>query len=374
MTAPLLRATGLERRYGAHTVVDGVDLEVREGEVLAVLGPNGAGKSTLFRLLLLLEGPDDGAVEVSGRAVRPGAPEARRLAGLFQRPVLFAGSVVANVEYGLRARGVGRSERRRRAASVLEALGLAPLAGAAVGTLSGGEAQRVALARALVLEPDVLLLDEPTAGLDVMVRRRFRHELEALLRSRARSAVLITHDAADAFALADRIAVMEEGRLVQVGTPTELVVAPATPFVAEFTGAELLLDGVVEESREGVVTVRVAADTRLVAAAEPWAPVPVPGARAHVAYRPEDVMLAPAEGAGTSSARNDVPATVAALTPAGGLVRVRLGGPLPLTALLTREGADALGLAPGARVVARIKATALRAYPAAPLRPEAPPG
>ncbi|HUH12999.1 MAG TPA: TOBE domain-containing protein, partial [Longimicrobiales bacterium] len=199
--------------------------------------------------------------------------------------------------------------------------------------------------------------------------------LEAVLRARAGAAVLITHDAADAFALADRIAVMQEGRLVQVGTPTELVAAPATPFVAEFTGAELLLDGVVEEAREGLVTVRLArGDARVVAALEPGAQALAAGAPAHVAYRPEDVVLAPAEGAGASSARNDFPLVVAGLTPAGGLVRVRLAGAPPLTALVTRESAAALALAPGKPVAARLKATALRAYPAAPLRPEPPPG
>src|SRR5690606_20600959 len=239
--SPVLSAEGLQRRYGGRLVLDVDRIDVRRSEVLAVLGPNGAGKSTLFRLLLLLERPDAGRIHFEGRAVSPGDRAAmRRMAGVFQRPMLFAGSVESNVALGLRARGVPRRERARRVAEALAWVGLERLAHVPVGTLSGGEAQRVALARALVVEPDVLLLDEPTANLDVTVRRRFREDLERLVRQRAGAVVLITHDPAEAFAIADRVAVIQEGRIVQVGTPTDVVMDPATPFVAAFTGAELL--------------------------------------------------------------------------------------------------------------------------------------
>ena len=363
--APLLRAEGLVRRYGGRTVLSVDAIEVAPGEVLAVLGPNGAGKSTLFRLLLLLERPDAGRVLLDGREVRAGDSAAmRRMAGVFQRPYLFSGTVASNVAFGLRARGVPRKERERRAAEALDWLGLGRLASAPVQALSGGEAQKVALARALASRPDVLLLDEPTANLDVTVRRRFREDLEAVVRSHARAAVLITHDPSDALALADRIAVLEAGRVVQVGTPEELVLEPATPFVAAFTGAELLLDGVVLGRDEDLLVIEVDGGGRLVARAAPGGGALQPGAEVHVAYRPEDVVLAPTDGAAETSARNRFRVVVTGLVPAGGLVRVRLGGPVALAAAITRMSAEALGLAPGREVVAQLKAAALRAFPA----------
>jgi molybdopterin-binding protein len=362
-----LRAEGLVRRYGDRTVVDVDVLEVGSGEVVAVLGPNGAGKSTLFRMLLLQERPDAGCIVLNGRQVHPGdAAAARQVAGVFQRPYLFDGTVAANVGYGLRARGVGRRERKRRVDEALEWLEIRALRDARIGSLSGGEAQRVALARALVVDPDLLLLDEPTANLDVSVRRRFREDLERLVRQRAGAAVLITHDPGDAFALADTVAVMQSGRIVQAGPPDRLVLEPATPFIAAFTGAELMLDGAVRSAEEGLVTVEVAAGLCVVAAA--WtdrASPPSPGQRVHVAYRPEDVVLATPEDAGVTSAINRFTLTVTGVFPSGGLVRVRLGDVLVLSALVTRRSAEALRLEPGRKVVAQLKATALHAFPAA---------
>ncbi len=355
---PLLEARNVVRRYGGRTVVDVDRLAVHRGEVVAVLGPNGAGKSTLFRLLLGLEAPDAGELRLEGRRLTPGDEAARRrLVGIFQKPHLFQGTVAENLRFGLRATGVPRAEWAARIDRTMDELGLASLADANVGRLSGGEAQRVALGRGLVLEPAVLLLDEPTANLDITVRRRFREELGRLLRERAGSAILITHDPGDAFDLADRVAVMEGGRIVQVGTPHDLTADPATPFVAAFTGAELLLDGVVEGVRDGVANVR-AGDCTLVARC-PDAGLE-PGDTVHVRYRPEDVLLA--TGAMDVSARNRLAMRVRSVTPAGGMVRVRLDGPLELAALVTRSSAEALALAPGAPINALLKAAALTVY------------
>lgn len=366
---PLLAVEGLIRAYGERRVVDVDRLELQRGEVLAVLGPNGAGKSTLFRLLLLLERPDAGRVLLEGAAVTPGDERARRrLAGVFQRPHLFSGTVADNLRFGLRATGVPRSEWDDRIRSAVRQLGIAPLVETPVTTLSGGEAQRVALARALVLGPDVLALDEPTANLDVTIRRRFREELGAVMRERAGAVVLITHDPADAFDLADRVAVMEDGRIVQVGTPADLTTAPATPFVAAFTGAELLLDGVVDRVLgDGTIDVRSGRASLVARSPEGWISE---GQAVHVRYRPEDVVLAPAE-APDVSARNRLRMRVRSVTPAGGLMRVRLDGPLTLAALVTRGSADRLGLAPGAEITALIKTAALHVY--APERPGTPP-
>jgi len=359
----VLRAEGLRRRYGGRLVVDVDEIGVEEGEILAVLGPNGAGKSTLFRLLLLLEAPDEGRILLDGREVRRGDRDAaRRIAGVFQRPFLFDGTVEENVAYGLRIRGLPAAERERRVSDTLATLGLNALARAPVQTLSGGEAQRVALARAVVLRPELLLLDEPTANLDVTVRRRFREDLERLVRSHARGALLITHDPADAFAIADRIAVMQEGRIVQMGRPEALVLEPATPFVAAFTGAELLVDGVVEGREEGLVTVRMRGSPAVVTAVDPAAlPLRI-GDAVQIAYRPEDLVLAHPEAAPETSARNRFRLRVAQLTASGGLVRVRLEGDVALAALVTRQAAEALDLAPGREVEVQVKATALRVF------------
>jgi molybdopterin-binding protein len=331
-----------------------------------VLGPNGAGKSTLFRLLLLLERPDAGRILFDGRAVEPGDRGAlRRMAGVFQKPYLFAGTVADNVAYGLRARGVTRSARGGLVDDALGWLGLRALRDTPVRLLSGGEAQRVALARALIVEPELLVLDEPTANLDVTVRRRFREDLERLARTRARAVLLITHDPGDAFALADTVAVMQEGRIVQTGPPDRLVLEPATPFIAAFTGAELLLDGAVMTVEEELITVEVGRGVCIHATLGKDAHPLRPGQRAHVAYRPEDVVLVPPEEVGVSSAVNRFAARIEAAVPAGGLMRIRLTGAVPLTALVTRRSANALELEPGRPIVAQLKATALRAFPAA---------
>ena len=363
---PLLCAERISRAYGERTVLRDVSLELERNQVLAVLGPNGAGKSTLFRILLLVEAPDAGRVLLDGRQVSTGHAEARRrIAGVFQRPWLFRGTALANVAYGLRARGMSRREAESACAPVLDALGLTELADMPADALSGGEAQRVALARALVLRPEVLLLDEPTANLDVTAQRRFREDLEHLVRAHARAAIVVTHDAAEAFALADRVAVLENGAITQAGAPAELVGAPATSFIAAFTGAELLLDGLVEAVEgEDLLAVRVSAGALLRGRLAEGHEQPVVGARVHVAYRPEDVTLGPADREASTSAVNRIPVVVSSVVPTGGLVRVRLDGAAPLAALLTRGSADALGLTRGVPATAYLKAAALRVFPA----------
>jgi len=359
---PVLEGIGIVRSYGGRRVVDGVSVQVKQGEILAILGPNGAGKSTLFRVLALVERPDGGSVRLRGEPVGPGSTDAiRRLGAVFQRPYLFRGSVESNVGYGLSVRGIGGELRRNRLDEVLDLLALKDVARSDIADLSGGEIQRVALARALATQPEVLVLDEPTANLDVTVRRRFREDLERIVRRTAGAVILITHDPTDAFTLADRIAIMEAGRIVQEGEPTDLILDPATPFVAAFTGAELLLNGRVTRSDGELVTVDTGGAT-LVAAAREGGGLQ-PGRRVHVGYRPEDVVITLRGDAPATSAVNRFSMKVSALVQAESLVRVRLGGELQLTALVTRRSADALQLAPGVCVMAQVKATALRAFP-----------
>jgi molybdopterin-binding protein len=360
----LLRAESLRRSHGERVVLDLDVLELHAGEVLAIIGPNGAGKSTLFRVLLQLERADSGAVFIEGVQVTARDERARRrMAGVFQRAVLFTGTVRDNITFGLRARGEAKDEAARRITSAAAALGLTPYLDYSVHRLSGGEAQRVALARALVTQPDVLLLDEPTANLDQSARRTLRHDIERVARQHARGIILITHDPADAFGFADHVLVMQEGRAVQYGTPDDILLQPRSPFVAEFAGAELLLHGHVERHDAGLVAVRLDGEDVLWAA---WASsgTPAHGTAVVVAYRPEDVVVGTRGAVTELSAVNHIDVTVDALVPAGSVVRARLryGAGGALNAVLTRRSVEALGLAPGASATAHMKATALHAW------------
>ncbi len=355
---PVLQGVGLKRLYEGRTVVDVERIDIRPGEVLALLGPNGAGKSTLMRLLAALESPDDGRIVYRGRPVGRDDRQLRRaVVAVLQHPYLWRGTVRQNIEYGLKVRRVPAAERRERVERALQALGITDLAQATVDGISGGEAQRVALARALALEPEVLFLDEPTADLDVTARSRLLADLERIVRQATPAIVLITHDPGEAFALADQVAVMENGRIVQRGAPAEIFEAPATEFIASFTGAEFLLSGRIESVGEGTMIVRLDSDHAVEAAGRGTV-----GTRVRVAYRPEDVVIGPPDTPATS-ARNRFHARVARLHPRGGLVRVRLeAGGTPLEAVITRNALEELGLAVGSEVVAQLKATALHVF------------
>jgi len=365
MTASaVLEAERVAFRIGDRPILADVSLRLGAGEVVAVLGPNGAGKSTLVRLLLGLERPHAGAVRLRGTPLSDLSERERLdLVGLLQGSPMFAGSVAGNVAYGLRLRGVAPAERARRVEAALDRMGVAGLGGRDVRSLSGGETQRVAIARATVLDPDVLLLDEPAAGLDVASRRRLLADLEAAVRRGGGATLLVTHDPQEAFALADRVCVLEGGAVSQEGAPADIVAEPASAFIAELTGAELVVDGVLVARRERLVEVEMGGGVRWLAvpaahSAADW----TPGRRVHVAYRPEDVALTQSGGGAPSTPRNRAQGTVSSMAPLGGLVRVRLEGPVPLVALITREGATELDLAPGRQVSALLKAVATRAY------------
>ncbi len=237
-----LHVDGVTVRFGPTTAVEDVVLSVAPGEVVALLGPSGCGKSTLLRSVAGLQRVDEGRILWDGRDLA-GVPVHRRGFGLlFQDGQLFAHRDVAgNVAFGLQMAGVGREHRRARTAELLELVGLEGYGRRSVATLSGGEQQRVALARALAPRPRLLLLDEPLTGLDRALRERLAGELAAILRHEGTSALHVTHDHDEAFAVADRIAVMSSGRLLQVDTPARLWSTPASRSVAEFLGYSILL-------------------------------------------------------------------------------------------------------------------------------------
>jgi ABC-type Fe3+/spermidine/putrescine transport system ATPase subunit len=225
------------KRFGDVAAVDDVDLEVRPGEFLSLLGPSGCGKTTTLRLVAGFERPDEGEVRIGGRDVSRLPAYKRNVNTVFQSYALFPHlSVLDNVAYGLKQRGLGRADRRARAVEMLELVHLAGYEPRKPRQLSGGQQQRVALARALVMHPQVLLLDEPLGALDLKVRKQLQIELKRIQEEIGITFVYVTHDQEEALAMSDRVAVMNAGRIEQLGAPSEIYDRPATEFVAAFIG------------------------------------------------------------------------------------------------------------------------------------------
>ncbi|TMF54047.1 MAG: ABC transporter ATP-binding protein [Chloroflexi bacterium] len=242
-----VRLENLVRRYGTVTALDGLSLTIAPGELVALLGPSGCGKTTALRLLAGLEEADGGRVVVAGKDVT-GLPTNRRNVGMvFQAYSLFPHMVAwENVAFGLQMRKVGTEERKKRALEALELVGLGRVANRYANQMSGGQQQRVALARALAIRPQVLLLDEPLSALDAKVRARLRDEIRRIQLEVGITTLFVTHDQEEALAIADRVGVMQLGRLEQLGPPTLVYTRPATPFVAEFVGLTNRLAGTVK--------------------------------------------------------------------------------------------------------------------------------
>jgi molybdate transport system ATP-binding protein len=350
-------AFALEHRRGALDLK--VALAVGAAETVTLMGPSGAGKSTCVALVAGLQRPRRGRVACDGEswcdteAGRDLPPEARRVGVLFQDYALFPHlSARANVAYAPRARGAAREDAARAADHWLERLGLARAAERRPRDLSGGERQRVALARALASGARALLLDEPFGALDVATRAMVRGELRAVLREVALPALLVTHDPVDALALGDRVAVMEGGRLTQVGTHDELWREPRSAFAADLAGRNLYAVSTpagagLKEARADALTFHVLADE-------------VAG-EAFLVFTPSDVTLSVERQPG--SAQNVFAATVRELRPVGGRTFVLLeASGKAMTAEVTREAAARLSLVPGRPVHAAVKATAIRVY------------
>jgi iron(III) transport system ATP-binding protein len=232
-----LSIDGLSKSYGPVTVVRNVSFEVARGEFLCILGPSGCGKTTLLRLIAGFERADGGIIRQAGREITALPPEARDFGIVFQSYALFPNRDVAgNIAFGLESTGVGRAQRHARVAELLALVSLSEHAAKYPSQLSGGQQQRVALARALALQPGLLLLDEPLSALDANVRAHLRDELRALQRRLDVTALMVTHDQTEALSVADRIIVLNAGRIEQVGSPTALYTSPASLFVARFLG------------------------------------------------------------------------------------------------------------------------------------------
>ncbi len=307
-----IRIREVVKRFGAVTAVDRADLTVRDGELFTLLGPSGCGKTTLLRLLAGFYQPDAGEIRFGDRVVSGLAPYERNIGMVFQNYALWPHMTVAgNVAYGLKLRKLARGEVERRLREGLAKVNLAGFEARYPGQLSGGQQQRVALARALVLNPDILLLDEPLSNLDAKIRVQVRAEIRRLQQELRITTIYVTHDQEEALSLSDRVAVMRDGRVLQVGAPKELYERPRTRFVADFVGTNNLVPGRVSARAPGQLLVETPLGSlRAIEEA-------VVGEHCVLAIRPENVAL----NSGPSPAGNVVRGRVAFVSYLGSTVR-----------------------------------------------------
>ncbi len=335
----------LSLRYGGRDVaaVHDLTLDVADGEFIALVGPSGCGKTTTLRLLAGFLKPDEGRILVDGRVLSDAAgvvpPEARGMGMVFQNYAVWPHmTVFDNVAFGLAARHLKRDEIHERVTAMLATVDLAELARAYPSQLSGGQQQRVALARSLVVEPGTLLLDEPLSNLDAKLRERMRWELKELQRRTGVTFVYVTHDQAEAMAIADRVAVMSQGELQQYGAPRDVYARPANRFVADFMGTVNVVSGAVARASAGSATVRLL-DSPSFDLDVPATGAPEIGTPVRVAVRPEDVLLDEPSG---------VPGRIERATFLGSLNDYVVTVP---------------GSGPAAPLTLRVQATAREAYP-----------
>ena len=349
----LIEVVGLSHRYGEQVILKNINVGIERGEIFALIGPTGTGKTTLLRLINLLEVPTAGKIYFDGMDIttlgRMKLEVRRRMAFVLQKPVVFNMSIYDNIAYGLKWRVKSRREIKEKVAHLLEVIGLSAIRHKNARTLSGGEAQRVAIARALAVEPEVLLLDEPTANLDPVSTSRveelishFHHEM---------TIVMATHDMSQGQRLADRIGVIVNGEVVQIGGLRQIFSAPRNREVAEFVGMDNIVDGVIATNEDNVVTIDIGGNV-----IEAISDYPA-GEEVSAGVRPEDITLTLSKA--RSSARNSFAGEIVAVVSAGPLIRVEVDCGFPLVALVTKKSAEELDLIRGARVFAVFKASAV---------------
>jgi iron(III) transport system ATP-binding protein len=350
-----LRIENLTKRFGSFTALDRVSLDVGEGEFVCFLGPSGCGKTTLLRAIAGLDIQTSGRIEQAGRDISALPPDRRDFGIVFQSYALFPNlTVEQNVGYGLENRRLGRAEIRRRVQELLGLVGLSDQGAKYPAQLSGGQQQRVALVRALAPSPGLLLLDEPLSALDAKVRIHLRHEIRALQQRLGLTTIMVTHDQEEALTMADRIVVMNQGVIEQVGTPLEIYRQPRSPFVADFVGLMNFVPGTA-----------IAADTVRIGQLDLFADADdlAPGTRVTVAIRPEDVQMQGSRGGDA----NTVELRVAFVTFAGSFFRVDLTGdaiaPNRIVADVPVDTVRQLELAEGRRLAVALPRSRLRVYP-----------
>ncbi|SNB45950.1 ABC transporter ATP-binding protein [Geobacter sp. DSM 9736] len=357
MTAPhLLEASELEVVRGGVRVLSVPSFVLGDKEVVSLVGPNGAGKSTFLLALARLLPVASGQIRCRGEAIssdRATFAYRRRMAMVFQEPLLFDGTVFDNVAAGLKIRKFSRKEIAARVAETLELFDISYLAERSARKLSGGEAQRTSLARAFAIRPDIIFLDEPFSALDPPTRQALTEDLAHILTKTSTSAVLATHDQLEAIRLSDRMVVMNNGRIVQTGTPFEIMNRPVDQFVATFVGMENMFEGDVVETGRGMLTVELGGQrVQFPGSADP-------GDTALFCIRPEHVTITTTDTHGSTSARNVIPAFIGGTSHAGVFDKVSLDCGFPLVAYVTSQSFGDLHLEKGTAVFASFKAAAV---------------
>jgi len=342
-------------RAGA-LLVDIPFLQIERGDLLSLIGPNGAGKTTLLLALSCLTKLTTGEIAFRGQKIGSDVSvfEFRRnLAMVFQEPLLFNTTVFKNVASGLTIRRMEREEIRRIVKESLERFGISHLSERSARTLSGGEAQRTSLARAFAIQPEILFLDEPFAALDPPTREALIEDVQAVLQETHTTTIFATHDRAEALRLSDRIGVMNDGRILQIGAPEEVMNHPINEFVANFVGVETILRGKVIRKDEGSF-ITLASNHEIEAVGEVRL-----GESVALCIRPENVTLATASRSVPTSARNVFHGRITKITPLGFFQKIQLDCGFPLVAYVTRHSLDDLSLGEGKDVDASFKATAI---------------
>ncbi|MGC9445251.1 MAG: ABC transporter ATP-binding protein [Candidatus Methanospirareceae archaeon] len=349
----MIEVNQVARRYREKEVLTDINLTIERGEIFAIIGPTGAGKTTLLRLIDLLELPSSGSIRVHGVDTNTNTKKRlairRKMSLLFQKPALFNTSVYDNVTYGLKFRGVPRAEIDEKVTHALELVGLSSYASRLATTLSGGEGQRVALARALVTEPEVLLLDEPTANLDPRSVEKIEELILRITQEYQTTIIMSTHDMLQGQRLADRIGVLMRNTIEQVGSPTEIFYAPLNGAIARFVGVDNIVPSIVESNNGGETVVDL--NGSKVTCISNF----TPGTEVLICLRAENIVLS--KELGKSSLRNSMNSQISKLTLTGPLVRVTLED--GLVALITKQSAEELAFTEGDEVYASFKATAV---------------
>ena len=315
MPEEFLRLDGISKRFGNNTVVRGVELSFKKGEFVTLLGPSGCGKTTLLRMIAGFERPTQGAIFVEDKDITNIPPNQRKIGMVFQSYALFPNMRVSeNIGFGLKIAGLPREQVRERVKEMLALIGLSELGHRYPFELSGGQQQRVALARAIAPSPRMLLLDEPLSALDAKIRLNLREEIRAIQRALGITTVFVTHDQEEALSMSDRVVVMNEGRVEQVGTPFEIYNYPHSRFVASFVGTLNIVEATVLDPEHG----RIAIDGQEVSAAKGVIDAS-PGEVRSVALRPEAILL---NGAGEG--RNTIRGRIDEVSFLGAIVRIRV--------------------------------------------------
>lgn len=351
----LIELANVGQEYDGQHVLKGVNLEIDQGEVFAIIGPTGAGKTTLLRLLDLLDSPASGRIWFDGvevtRSGRRRLEARRRMSFVQQKPIVFSMNVRDNVACGPRWRHEKKEVAREKVENALELVGMADYWNRDAKTLSGGETQRVAIARALVTDPEVLLLDEPTANLDPVSISKVEEVLAQIIAEQKTTVLLATHDMPQGQRLADRIGVLVGGEMLQVGSPHEVFYSPGSREVAELVGIENVLSGMIAVKEDDLVSIDVKGN--VIQAISDYAV----GEKVYALVEPQDITFTLHKEA--SSARNAFEGRISRMTPVGPLMRIEVDCGFPLLGVLTRRSAEELELSIGRQIYASFKATAI---------------